>query len=80
MMGGNVGIGDHIKVGSGARLAGKTGVMVDIDPGAVVSGQPSRDHKTHLREYLALTRLPDLLQKVKRLERDVARWKKAAGE
>ena len=63
MIGGNVGIADHLTIGDGAILGAKAGVMRDIDPGAFVVGAPARDTKKAMREWAALSKLPDLIKK-----------------
>jgi UDP-3-O-[3-hydroxymyristoyl] glucosamine N-acyltransferase len=63
MIGGNVGIADHISIGDGAILGAKAGVMRDVDPGAFVVGAPARDTKKAMREWAALSKLPDLMKK-----------------
>jgi UDP-3-O-[3-hydroxymyristoyl] glucosamine N-acyltransferase len=40
-IGGNSSIGGHLTIGDGAKIAGMTGVIRDIDPMAVVAGIPS---------------------------------------
>ena len=41
------------------------------DPGATVSGFPARDHAEELKFEAALRRVPELLEKLRRLERRV---------
>ena len=60
--GGQVGIGGHLVVGRGAVLTGKSGITKDVDPGAVVSGVPARDHRENMKIMAALSRLPGLLR------------------
>ena len=45
----------------------------DIKSGAVVSGFPARDHAAEKRAQAALLRLPDLVERVRALEREVAK-------
>jgi len=39
-IGGNCSIGGHLKVGDGAKIAGMSGVMRDVDPMAIMAGIP----------------------------------------
>ena len=38
MMGGQVGVSDHLTIGSGVRIAAKSGAMRDIEAGMTVGG------------------------------------------
>lgn len=64
-----VGITDHVRIGKGAVLAGRAGATNDIPAGAVVSGFPARAHGEAKRAQVLSTRLPELYERVKRLER-----------
>ncbi|MCP4393087.1 MAG: UDP-3-O-(3-hydroxymyristoyl)glucosamine N-acyltransferase [Alphaproteobacteria bacterium] len=55
--GGNVGFKDHVKVGTGAQLAARTGVTRDIRAGEVVSGMPPFPIKEQMRQIAALKKL-----------------------
>ena len=65
------GVRDHTRIGRGATVAANGGVIKDVPPGAVVSGFPARDHRENFRVQAALQRLPELLQRVKKIERRV---------
>ncbi|MDR7522288.1 MAG: UDP-3-O-(3-hydroxymyristoyl)glucosamine N-acyltransferase, partial [Armatimonadota bacterium] len=67
-MAGQVGIGDHLTIGAGARILGQAGVTKDVAAGATVSGYPARDHRQALRLDATLARLPELLERVRALE------------
>jgi len=64
-----VGITDHVRIGKGALLAGRSGVTNDVPAGAVVSGFPARAHNEAKRAQVLSTRLPELYERLKRLER-----------
>jgi len=64
-----VGITDHVRVGKGAVLAGRAGVTNDIPAGAVVSGLPARAHNEARKALVLSARLPELYERIKRLER-----------
>jgi UDP-3-O-[3-hydroxymyristoyl] glucosamine N-acyltransferase len=57
MLGGSVGISDHVRVGAGARLAGATLVMRDVPAGEAWAGAPARPIKQFFRETVALEKL-----------------------
>lgn len=63
------GIKDHVRIGRGAQVAGNAGVTKDVAPGMTVSGFPAREHRKTFRTYALMEKLPDLFDRVKRLER-----------
>lgn len=48
--GGQVGLADHLKIGSGAQIAAQSGVMRDVEAGAVVMGSPTVPIKDFMRQ------------------------------
>lgn len=68
-IGGHVGIGDHLEVGDGARIGGKSGIMRNVPAGATIFGTPAIDVKESFRLFSALRKLPELLRRVARLEK-----------
>ncbi len=57
MLGGQVGIGDHINIGEGAMVGGKSGVISDVPAGARWAGYPARPRVEWLRGAAELRRL-----------------------
>ncbi len=57
IIGGEVGVTDHVTIGRGARVLVQAGVIGDIDPGATVWGTPARPYREVLRAVAALYRL-----------------------
>ncbi len=57
VLGGSVGISDHVTVGAGARLAGATLVMRDVPAGEAWSGAPAKPIRQFFREIVALEKL-----------------------
>ncbi len=49
LVGGQAGIADHVRVGDGARIAAKSGVIGDVPAGAVVAGYPAQPRMRWLR-------------------------------
>lgn len=70
MIGGNTAIRDHVTLGAGAKVGGHSGVMVDVAPGKTVAGAPAKDAKIMFREIASVAKLPDLIKRVKKLERN----------
>ena len=61
----------HIRIGDGATVAAQAGVFGDVPAGATVSGYPARPHRESLRAQAGLSRLPDLMKRLRALERAV---------
>jgi len=57
VMGGQSGTVGHIKIGTGAQIAGASHPKDDVPPGARVGGTPARPLKDWARELAVLTRL-----------------------
>jgi UDP-3-O-[3-hydroxymyristoyl] glucosamine N-acyltransferase len=68
-LGGQVGCAGHLTVGEGARIAGQSGVANDVSPGAEMGGYPAMDAALWRRATAALHRLPELLRRVRQLEK-----------
>lgn len=52
--GGQTGFADHLKIGSGAQIAAQSGVMRDVEPGAVLLGTPAVPFKEFMRQVAFL--------------------------
>lgn len=50
VMGGRVGIADHVHIGAGAKLAAASGIFRDIPAGETWGGSPARPLRQYLRE------------------------------
>ena len=48
--GGQTGFVDHLNIGSGAQIGAQSGVMRDIEPGAIVMGTPTVPFKDFMRQ------------------------------
>jgi UDP-3-O-[3-hydroxymyristoyl] glucosamine N-acyltransferase len=64
-----VGVNDHVRIGRGALLGGRTGAANDVQPNAVVSGFPARPHNEARKALVLAARVPDIYERVKTLER-----------
>ena len=71
VLAGQCGVAGHITVGDGVTAAGRTGIASDIPAGKVISGFPAMDHKHWLRVQTVYKDLPELLKRVRELERKV---------
>jgi UDP-3-O-[3-hydroxymyristoyl] glucosamine N-acyltransferase len=76
VMAGQAGLIGHLDVGDGAIITAQSGVTKDVPPGGVMSGSPSSDRRTHLKELAALSKLPDALQEIRKLRQEIEELKK----
>ena len=67
---GQVGTRGHMHIGSRANVAGQSGVWGDVEEGATVSGNPARDHREWMKAEVMVRRLPKLVARVDKLERE----------
>jgi UDP-3-O-[3-hydroxymyristoyl] glucosamine N-acyltransferase len=54
--GGRVGLKDHIRIGTGARVAAGSGVLADVPAGETWAGYPAKPLRTWMRELAWLSR------------------------
>jgi UDP-3-O-[3-hydroxymyristoyl] glucosamine N-acyltransferase len=78
-LGGQVGLAGHLEVGDGAVVTAQSGASHDIPAKAVMSGSPVIDNGVWLRSTAAFSRLPELVKKVRELEREIQRLKGEEG-
>jgi UDP-3-O-[3-hydroxymyristoyl] glucosamine N-acyltransferase len=71
MLAGQVGVADHVTIGAGAILTAKSGVPNDVPAGQVWGGLPSRPVADTRRIWASETHLPELLKRVRALEKRV---------
>ncbi len=72
ILAGSAGIADHVTIGQGAVVMARAGVANDIAAGSHVFGSPAKDKRIAYKEQIALSKLPELLKKVKLLEEKIA--------
>lgn len=77
VMGGQAGVADNLSIGDGAMLAPQVGVGRDVPAKAAIGGSPQMEYNTYLRAGLALPKLPELLHRVRRLEKEIESLKAA---
>jgi UDP-3-O-[3-hydroxymyristoyl] glucosamine N-acyltransferase len=77
--GGQVGIGDHVTIGDGVMLGAQSGVISDIPAGERVAGTYARPVGEFKRIWAAESRLPELIQRVRRLEQRLAALENSRG-
>jgi UDP-3-O-[3-hydroxymyristoyl] glucosamine N-acyltransferase len=69
ILAGQVGISDHVEIADGVVITAKTGVGGDIRKRGVYSGYFARDRAEALRAQSLHYRLPELLERIRRIER-----------
>lgn len=57
VVGGQAAFADHVRVGAKAQIGAQSGVMSDLEGGAVVVGSPARPARAFFREIATLKRL-----------------------
>ncbi len=72
VLGGSVGIRDNIEIGDGTEIGACSCLAQSVGPGERLFGIPAKDAKTALREWTAAAKLPELLKRVKTLEKKIA--------
>ncbi len=68
-MGGQVGVAGHVTIGDGVQIVAQSGVPSSVAAGQVIGGYPAVEVTRWRRAAAALLRLPELLQRVRRLEK-----------
>lgn len=79
-IGASAGVVGHIDVCDGVTIATLAGVTESVAPGRTVSGFPAIDHKEQLRVMVAQRRLPEMLRRMKSLERKLEALEDKHGE
>ncbi|HEY9804343.1 MAG TPA: UDP-3-O-(3-hydroxymyristoyl)glucosamine N-acyltransferase [Leptolyngbyaceae cyanobacterium] len=69
ILAGQVGIANKVKIGDGAIASAQTGIASDVAPGEIVSGSPAIPHKLYLRISAIYSRLPEMYQTFRQLQR-----------
>ena len=69
---GQSGVAGSLTIGDNSVVAARGLVAGDLRPGSFVSGFPARPHKENMRVIAAQRKLPELLQRLKELEQQVA--------
>ncbi len=76
VMGGQSALRDHVTVTDDVILAGRTGVMSNISKPGEYFGLPATPIKESMRQMASIRRLPDLLDRVRKLEKRIQELEK----
>lgn len=66
---GQVGVAGHLKIGSNVVIAAKSGVSGNVPDNQMLSGYPLMDHKEDLKVRVSWKKLPELLKRVRSIEK-----------
>lgn len=72
MLAGQAGLVGHINIGDGVIVAAQAGVTKSVPANTKVSGYPAKPHETAKKVNACLQRLPQLVEKVKELQKKIA--------
>ena len=70
--GGQVGTVGHIEIGGNSVYAARSGISKNMPPNFFGAGFPIQDHGDWLRLQVALKKVPELIEKIRKLERELA--------
>ncbi len=78
--GGQSGVADHARIGDRVRVAAQSGIANDVAAGLTVGGSPAVPIRLWRRQFAALLHLPELLRRVRALEKKAGLERRAAAE
>jgi UDP-3-O-[3-hydroxymyristoyl] glucosamine N-acyltransferase len=76
-IGGQTGVADHVTIGDRVRVAAQSGIPGNIGSNITVSGAPALEIRRWRRQMAAYVRLPELVNRIRALERKVGLSKTA---
>jgi UDP-3-O-[3-hydroxymyristoyl] glucosamine N-acyltransferase len=71
ILGGQVGLAGHLKIGNRVSVGAQSGVMTNIPDGEKWLWSPAQPDRQAKRQVIALQQLPELVRRVKELERQL---------
>jgi UDP-3-O-[3-hydroxymyristoyl] glucosamine N-acyltransferase len=72
MLGGQVGVPDHVRIARGAMASAKTGITGNVEPGVLMSGYPMQPNLDWRKSQVLVRHLPELKKRIEELEQRVA--------
>ena len=69
ILAGQVGVIGHLVIGSSSTVAAKSVVFQSIPSNSFISGIPARAHKERMRQDVLINQLPDILDRIRNLEK-----------
>jgi UDP-3-O-[3-hydroxymyristoyl] glucosamine N-acyltransferase len=71
MIGGQVGIAGHLKIGNNVKIYAQTGVSKDIKDGEIIFGTPAIKARDFHKSYIHFKNLPKIVSKVNQIAKDL---------
>jgi UDP-3-O-[3-hydroxymyristoyl] glucosamine N-acyltransferase len=71
ILAGQVGVAGHLTIGDNVVATPQTGIPNSVAPDQVISGAPSMDHRLWMKTSSIITRLPEIVKTIRRLERRI---------
>ncbi|MEM1182340.1 MAG: UDP-3-O-(3-hydroxymyristoyl)glucosamine N-acyltransferase [Acidobacteriota bacterium] len=71
VLAGQAGVIDHMKIGDQVQVAAKSAVYQDIPAGTKAGGIPATDLRSYRRQIAVQSKLPGLLRRLRKLERQL---------
>ncbi len=69
---GQIGTNQHITIGDRAIITARTGVTKSVEPGKLMGGMmPAQDYRQWRKSQVLYSRLPELFERLKKLERKI---------
>jgi UDP-3-O-[3-hydroxymyristoyl] glucosamine N-acyltransferase len=68
VLAGQVGVAGHLRIASGVQVEAQSGVLKSVREKTTLAGFPARPAREFYRAQAALRRLPELLERLKRME------------
>lgn len=78
VLGGQVGIIDHLRIGAGAQVAAQSGIVRDLEAGRVYRGTPAVENGLYGRQQVGVRRLPKMIEQLRELGKRVEKLESAA--
>jgi UDP-3-O-[3-hydroxymyristoyl] glucosamine N-acyltransferase len=75
MFGGQVGVTGHIRIGDDVKIGAQSGIGKTIMNGETVMGSPAFELGIFQRSYVGIRKLPDLINRINDLERELKKLK-----
>src|SRR5215468_982236 len=70
---GQIGTNQHITIGDGVTITARTGVTKSVEPGKLIGGMmPAMDYQQWRKSQVLYSRLPELFERLKKLERKLS--------
>ena len=80
VFGGQVGVSDHVEVGDFVLAGARTAIISKVESGKVVMGEPAMERPKFLKVHGLYLKLPEIWERIKKLEREIKELKKEKKE